>query len=217
MEAEADNPAERFLHTEFPPELHPLIPSALRRAYAAADEMIDRHPQLCTPGGRYQRGDLVALAADYEFELLVKANSLPFEPSWEYYARPTGKHFVMRSRRAHITISQLDDPEFKPRNAVFRNLFAIPNGRYLFQYMNEEVERDNARRLMHVLHGYQNLTFAHLTLPHPQENRHVWKTSNLMNIPHVVTSDLPRAEGPTVSPEPQTIENLERHLRDSDD
>jgi hypothetical protein len=214
---EAENPAEEFLEKEFPPELRPLIPSALRRAYAAADEMIERHPQLATPRARYQRGDLVAVAADYEFELLVKVGSLPFEPSWEYYARPTGKHFVMRSRRAHITISQLEDPTQKPRNAVFRNRFALPNGRYLFEYMNEEVERDKALRLIHVLHGYQDSTFAHLTLPHPHENRHVWSTRNLMGIPHVVASDLPKAEGPAESPEPETIENLERHLRDNDD
>jgi hypothetical protein len=214
---EADNPAERFLNEQFPPHLHPLIPSALRRAYAAADEMVERHPQLGTPGGKYQRGDLVALAADYEFESLVKANSLPFDASWEFYARPTGKHFVMRTPRAHITISQIEDPELKPRNAVFRNIFAIPNGRYLFEYMNEEVERDASRRLVHLLHGYQNLSFAHLTLPHPQQNKHVWSTDNLMKIPHVVTSDLPKAEGPAVSPEPEVIENLERYLRDSND
>jgi hypothetical protein len=178
--------------------------------------MIDRHPQLTTPGGRYQRGDLIALAADYEFDVLIKANSLPFEPSWEYYARPTGKYFVMRSPRAHITISRVDDPELRPRNAVYRNKFAIPNGRYLFDYMNKEIEQDKERRLIHILHGYQSLTFAHLTLPHPKQNKHVWSSRNLMNIPHVVSSSLPKAEGPSESPDPEAIEHLERHLRDDD-
>jgi hypothetical protein len=213
---EAENPAEQFLHTEVPPDLHPLVPSALRRAYAAADEIMDRNPQLATPGGKYQRGDLIALAADYEFELLIKAGSLPYEPSWEYYARPTGKHFVMRSKRAHITISQVEDPDLKPRNAVFRHVFAVPNGRYLFDYMNEEIERDRERRLIHILHGYQKLTFTHLALPHPQKNEHVWSTQNLMTIPHVVSSDLPKAEGPSKSPDPEVLENLERYLRDDD-
>jgi len=213
---EAENPAEQFLYGEVPPELHPLIPSALRRAYAAANEMIDRHPQLTTPGGRYQRGDLIALAADYEFEQLIRASSLPFEPSWEYYARPTGKHFVMRSPRAHLTISQVDDPELRPRSAVYRNKFSLPNGRYLFDYMNEEIERDNERRLIHIVHGYQSLTFAHLTLPHPHQNKNVWSSQNLMKIPHVVSSDLPKAEGPSESPNPEALENLERQLRDDE-
>jgi hypothetical protein len=213
---EAENPAEQFLNTEVPPRLHPLIPSTLRRAYAAATEMVDRHPQLSTPGGKYQRGDLIAIAADYEFELLVKSNSLPFEPSWEYYARPTGKHFVMRSARAHITISQVEDPTQRPRNAVYRNRFALSNIGFLFKEMNEEVERDKERRLIHIVHGYQTLTFAHLTLPHPHRNKNVWSSRNLLNIPHVVTSDLPASEGPSESPTPETIENLSRHLRDDD-
>ena len=213
---QAENPAEQFLYGEVPPDLHPLFPSALRRAYTAADEMIERHPLLATPGGKYQRGDLIALAADYEFELLIKANSLPFEPSWEFYARPTGKHFVMRTPRAHITISQVDDPDLRPRNAVYRNIFAIPNGRYLFDYMNKEIERDKERQLIHILHGYQSLTFAYLTLPHPKQNKHVWSSRNLMNIPHVVSSSLPKAEGPADPQDPEAIENLERHLREDE-
>jgi hypothetical protein len=212
---EAANPAEEFAYAEVPADLHPLFPPALRRAYAAADEIIDRHPQLSTPGGKYQRGDLIAHAADYEFEQLIKAGSLPFEPSWEHYARPTGKHFVMRSRRAHITISQVDDPDLRPRNAVYRNRYAIPNAPYLFKTMNEEVARDQERRLIHVVHGYQ-APFAHLTLPHPSANKNVWCSQNLMRILHVVTSDLPPSEGPSESPTPEAIENLERQLRDDD-
>jgi hypothetical protein len=213
---DAVNPAEEFAHAEVPPGLHPLIPPALRRAYAAADEMIDRHPQLSTPGGKYQRGDLIAHAADYEFQQLIEAGNLPFEPSWEPYARPTGKHFVMRSRRAHITISQVDDPDLRPRNAVYRNRFAIPNSPYLFNVMNEEVERDTGRRLIHIVHGYQTLTFAHLTVPHPSANKNVWCSQNLMKILHVLTSALPPSEGPSESPTPEAIESLERQLRDDD-
>jgi hypothetical protein len=212
----AANPAHEFALTEVPPDLHPLIPSALRRAYAAADEIIERHPQLSTPGGKYQRGDLIAHAADYEFQQLIEVGSLPFEPSWEPYARPTGKHFVMRSPRAHITISQVDHPDLRPRNAVYRNRYAIPNAPYLFKTMNEEVEQDAARRLIHIVHGYQILSFAHLTLPHPSASKNVWCSQNLMKIIHVVSSDLPAAEGPSESPTPEAIENLERQLRDDD-
>jgi hypothetical protein len=213
---DAVNPAEEFAYAEVPPDLHPLIPTALRRAYATADQMIERHPQLSTPGGKYQRGDLIAHAANYEFERLTKTGSLPFVPSWEPYARPTGMHFVMRSPRANITICQVDDPEIRPRNAVYRNRYAIPNAPFLFKVMNEEVERDKERRLIHIVHSYQNLRFAHLTLPHPSADKNVWCSQNLMKIPHVITSDLPPAEGPSESPTPEAIENLERHLRDND-
>ena len=212
----AVNPAQEFALTEVPAALHPLIPPALRRAYGAADEIIERHPQLSTPGGKYQRGDLIAHAADYEFEQLIKAGSLPFEPHWEPYARPTGKHFVMRSGRANITISQVDDPDLRPRNAIYRNRYSIPNAPYFFKFMNDEVEAERGRRLIHIVHGYQTLLFAHLTFPHPSANKNVWRSDNLMKIPHIVTSGLPPSEGPSESPTPEAIDNLERQLRDDE-
>jgi hypothetical protein len=71
--------------------------------------------------------------------------------------------------------------------------------------------------LLHILHGYQGLDFVHLTYPHPTDNRHVWQSSNLMKLPHDITSDLAPAEGPSESPDPIALENLQRHLRDQND
>jgi hypothetical protein len=215
---EADNPAERFLNAEFPPTLYRLIPAALRRAYLAADAIMEQHPQFSTPGGRFQRGDLIAMCADYEFWLLVTSRNLPFVVSadWEDYAKPTGKFFVMRSLRAHITISQVSDPKRKPRFACFRHEYALPNGPYLFGYMNDEFEHDQERRLIHIVHGYQGLAFAHLTLPHPHNRGNMWISRNLMKIPHEVPNPLPQPEGPLESPNPETIEIIERQLRDDE-
>ena len=107
-----DNPAEQFANDEVPDSLRPLFPSALRRAYSAADITIERDPYLATPGAKYQRGDLIMLAASYEFQQLVANGSLlNFDGSWEYFARPTGKHFVMLTNRARITLNQVEDPK----------------------------------------------------------------------------------------------------------
>src|SRR5438270_14101499 len=113
MSAEkSENPAEEFVDAQVPQALRHFFPSALRRAYATADQTIERDPYLTTPGGKYQRGDLIMLAASFEFEQLIKSNSLPsFDGAWEFFARPTGKHFVMLSPRARITTNQIEDPE----------------------------------------------------------------------------------------------------------
>ena len=92
-------------------------------------------------------------------------------------ARETGRHFVMRTPRAWITTNQVDDPRKKPRYAMHRANFAELNERSLFPEVNEEhrlrkeeIERDNERRLIHILHGYQTLDFVHLAYPHPERN-----------------------------------------------
>ena len=217
-------PAEQFIDAEVPQARRHLIPSALRRAYAAADVTIEREPYLGTQGARYQRGDLIMLAASFEFEQLVKSQSLPFDGAWEFFARPTGKHFVMRTPRSIITTSQVPDPRKRPRRATFRTNYAELNINFLFDDMNAALEREREmakkegeRRLLHILHGYQNLEFACIAYPHPERNRHIYRTPNLLSIPHEIGSRLPPAEGPAKSPDPEVLDNLQRHLRDNDE
>jgi len=144
--SEAHNPAEELLDAEFPQVYRHLIPAALKRAYASADQAYDRLDFLNTPSGRFHRGDLIVLATELEFVKLIKEKHLPFEPYWEDYATPTGKHLVMRSPGAQITINQVEHAHQKPRWAVFRNLFGVPNTEYLFRDWNEEREKDESRK-----------------------------------------------------------------------
>jgi hypothetical protein len=221
----SDDLAEIFVNKVLPDSVHPIIPSALRRAYAAAEQTIDQHPYLATPGGKYQRGDLIMLAASYEFELLVKGGNLPFEGTWEFFARPTGKHFVMYSDLARVTIGRVEDASKKPRPAKHRENYSGLNEILLFPEMNAERERlireaeqDGARSLLHILHGYRDLTFAHIAYPHPEKNEHIFLGPNLMRRPHDLTGDpgLPPPEGPSDSPNPEVIDNINRFLRDDE-
>lgn len=155
---------------------------------------------------------------------MIKSQNLPFDGAWEFFARPTGKHFVMLTPRARITTSQIIDPDRRPRRAVFRTNYAEDNSRFLFEDMNaaadmarQQAEIDGRRRLLHILHGYQALEFAYLAYPHPEQNCHIYRSPNMMRIPHSVTSDLPPAEGPAESPTPEVLENIEKHLHDNDE
>ncbi len=208
--------AEEFCDDEFPARYRPLIPGALRRAYAAADALIDRTPFLQTPGGRYERGDLVMVAASYELQSLVRSGDLPFEGEWEFFAKPTGKHFVIHTKRAKLTTNQIKDPSKKPRRAEFRENYAEDNATYLFPEFVPKFDI-KGKRLLHILHGYQHLNFIHLAYPHPDENRHLFSSINLLKVPHEMPrdADLAPAEGPTETPDPETIENIERHLKDN--
>ena len=212
------NPAKQFIDNEFPESIRPLVAPALRRAYTTVDSLMERVEFLSTPSGRYQRGDLIVKATEFEFYRLIMAGSLPFDPAWEDYAAPTGKHLVMRSGRARITINQVESIDTKPRKAVFRENYGISNMAYLWPEWNEAANFDGKRRHLLVLHGYQVLTFAGIGLPHPKRNRLLWYTENLMNMPHAVPDEFgqTKVEGPSESPDPEAIEELLRFINDNE-
>ena len=209
-----ENPAEDFLDEEFPLRLRPLLPTAMRRAYAAASRVIDTISFLSTPAGRLQRGDLIALAAEYEIERLAKSHALPFEPTWEPYARPTGLHLVLRTSRAKVTVSQVEDGTRKPRDAAFRENYGMANKPYLFEYMNEEMHSEKETRHILLLHGYQSLDFVYLAIPHAERKKHIVRSSNLMMMPHTVASEAPD-EGPRDVPDLEAVDQLLQTLKDS--
>ncbi len=212
----AANRAQDLIDEEFPSVYRPLIPAALKRAYAAADQAVDQLEFLGTPSGRFQRGDLVVLATEFEFLKLVKEGHLPFDPVWEDYASATGKHLVLRSPGANITINQVDYPHKKPRWAKFRDEMAVPTADYLFPEWNAARSEDESRKHVLLLHGHGQLRFSNLSVPHPSENRLVWWTEDLLKLPHEVEAAFggTGGEGPTESPDAELIDDIIKTVRD---
>lgn len=208
------NPAEDLVDDEFPVVYRRLVPAALRRAYASADQALDRLDFLGTPSGKFHRGDLIVLAAEFEFSKLITEGQLPFEPSWESYASPTGKHLVMYSPGAKITLNQVQYPHMKPRQAQFRENMDVSNSEYLFPEWNEARREAGDRKHLLLLHGYHQLSFSNIAVPHPSEHRLIWFTEDLLKLPHQV--DLPQAggEGPVESPDAEVVEEIIKKVRD---
>ncbi|EJN04213.1 hypothetical protein [Phyllobacterium sp. YR531] len=215
--ATATNPAQDLVDEEFPSIYRPLVPAALKRAYASADQAFEKLEFLSTPSGKFQRGDLVVLAAEFEFYKLIREGQLPFDPCWEDYASPTGKHLVMKSPSAQITLNQVDYPHQKPRRAIFRDQFAVPNTRYLFAEWNREHDDNQDKKHILLLHGHGDLRFANLSVPHPSQNRLIWWTENLLKVPHTINagSTANVGEGPTESPDAELVEEIIKTIRDS--
>jgi hypothetical protein len=138
----ARNPAQDVGDQEFPIQLRTLVPPALKRAYAAVDKAMEEIEWLQTPSAKFHRGDLIVLSTEHQFARLIQNGSLPFSMSWEPYASPTGRHLVMRTDRALITINQIDSKK-KPRRAVFRSSFGLPNTEYLFEEWNEDLKQES--------------------------------------------------------------------------
>jgi hypothetical protein len=214
---EPRNPALELIEREFPCPLQSLVAPALRRAYSAASKAIEIIDFFGTPSGAIHRGDLIVLAAEYEFSKLVKGGSLPgFDMAYEDYAVATGKHLVMRTTGARITINQVVTIDTAPRHAVFRENFGIANSAFLFPEMNAEAKREGERKHLLILHGYHRLNQAAIALPHPTKLTLIARTGNLMDGAGDDRESLPPPEGPKDSPSPEAIEHIIRIVRDSE-
>jgi hypothetical protein len=209
-----------FLDDQFPRALRPLIPATLRTAYRAAEDLIADNPILSMAEIRGERGRLVSYAVDFAFNRLVESGALPFDKSWEFFERPTGRYLALRASHSVITISQIADPTKQPRNVLFRQSARTSNAPFFD--LPEFAEEDDVVGEPHILitHGYQALSFAHLCMPDPDHrNGYRFRSENLLNLPHVIAAEGPPPEDTDVDFESIELlkEDIDRHRRDHGD
>lgn len=186
---------EGFLIDQFPKKYWPLIPTTLRTAYAAATDLAASDPILQIESAQDNRGRLVSWAADFFFKRLIETGQLPFKFRWQSFAKPTGRYLEIRLSHSVVTISQVADPAKQPRNVRFRENGRLNNEPFF--NLPEFADEQAVKGLPHfyLVHGHQDLTFAHLAVPHPQHHRdYRFRTSNLMSMPHALPKPGPAIE-----------------------
>lgn len=209
----------RFVDDQFPLSLRPLIPSTLKTAYKAANDLIADNPILAMADKRGERGRIIALAVDFGFSRLVDTGALPFDKSWEWFARPTGRYLALRPSHSIVTISQIDNPSKQPRNVIFRQNARLSNSPFfdLPEFANE----DDVTGEPHILitHGHQTLNFSHLCMPDPDHKQgYRYRSENLLNLPHEIELNVPPQENTDYDMEALNLlkEDIERYRRDND-
>jgi len=188
--------AEQFLLNQIPPNHRVLFAPVFKTAYAAAETLAKAEPVLQEPTARDNRGRLVQWAVDHGFRLLIESGAWPVDFRWAWYAKPTGRYLQIRLSHSLMSISQVADPAFQPRNVVFRQNARLSNREPYFDLPDFNDTREIAGLPSFLLvHGYQDLTFAHLGVPHPIRYRdYIYRTPNLLDLPHEVPSDVPPVE-----------------------
>lgn len=213
------NPRQ-FVDDQLPLGMRPLIATALQTAYRTAERLRDEEAWLQTPSAADIHGRLVSKAVDFGLVRLVESGALPFDYSWEYFAKPTGKYLALRPSHSVITVSQIADPTQQPRNVVFRKNRRINNQPFFdLAEFSDELEVSGEPHLL-LIHGYQGLNFAHLCVPDPiHANGYRYRTDNFMNLPREVESDGPAPEDTDTDFENLGLlkEDIERWRRDHED
>lgn len=181
MKFQPDFDLEQFMHAQVPAKVTEKIPDVLRSAHKAVDEIMSEIGFFQTPGGEYARGDLINYSVDYQVTNLIDAGVWPFDYSWEYYTNRSGKYLKIKTREADLTIKQVQRIFGFPSNSLFRDRCRtknIPNQLYLTGPGLDPPE--TGRPFLILGHGYQNLDFAFVGMPHQSERNWLYCTDNLM-------------------------------------
>lgn len=187
--------AEHFLLDQFPVKHRPSIPTTLKTAYSAAGLLISQEPILQVPSAEDNRGRIISWAVDLAIERLIKTGQWPFDCQWKEFAQPTGHYLEVRLSHSVLSVSQVSNSRKQPRNVVYRENGRLNNEPFFdFDEFRKELEVQGLPHFL-LVHGHQELTFSHLAVPHALHRRdYIYRTPNLMNMPHEVPIDAPPVE-----------------------
>lgn len=187
--------AQQFLEDQISPSARALIPTTLKSAYSAAALLVKQEPILQVTSAVDNGGRIISWAIDGAFEKLLQSKQWPFDYRWKDFAAPTGRYLEIRLSHSVVTISQIANPGKQPRNVTFRENGRLKNEPFfdLDEFRDERAIHGLPHFLL--IHGHQELHFAHLAVPHSVHRRDwIYKTPNLLNMPHAVPSDVPPPE-----------------------
>lgn len=212
---------ELFLNDQLPQSCRSRIAPALNTAYQAARDLIASEPILQVESARDNHGRIISWTVDLAFQRLIESGRWPFDFRWRPFAQPTGRYLEVRLSHSVMSISQVSAAAQQPRDVRFRHNARLRNQRvFAFDEFKDELQVQGLPHLL-LIHGHQQLHFAHVGLPDPDHGRgYIYQTGNLMRLPFEVPSPVPATEVTDVEPEislKDLKEQIERWRRDNDD
>jgi len=210
--------AEDFFNDQLPRRYWSVVPTVLHQAYKAAEDLRNSNPILQVESAQDNKGRLISWAVDLALLRAIQNGAIPCDYCWRPFAKPTGRYLELRFSHSTASVSQVEDPNSQPRNVLFRENSRLKN-RDLFSKL-EEKESISGIPYFLLVHGYQNLTFAHFGAPSPtSQNQWLWLSQNLLNIPHEVpiNENVPATEDTDIDFEELELlkEDIERWRKDN--
>lgn len=207
--------AEAFLLDQVPMVARAKIAPTLKTAYAAAKAVIDGEAILNTPSAQDNRGRIVQWAVDFGFQKLVESGGWPYDVRWRPFERPTGRYLEIRAPYLVLTISQVAEPTIQPRDVHFRANKRLNTQGWLRGFEPEDEKEVGGLPHALILHGYQDLNFAHLAMPKEIHSAgFLYRTPNLMLMPHAVSTPEPPMEDTDIEAVLTVKEEIDKWRRD---
>lgn len=212
--------AERFVLDQIPLRHRRLIAPKLKLAYETVDGHIAGTPFLQVPTARDNRGRLLSWAVDFALKGLIESGEWPVDYRWQVFAKPTGRYLEIILPHSTLTVSQVAFWNEQPRDVQFRSNARMGNLQIrLPGFEEEEPEEESAGPISLLLvHGYKELEFAHIGVPHAHHgNGYIYQTPNLQRLLYeAAPPDVPPPESAVDVDELMSLkEEIERWQKDS--
>ncbi|MBO9135522.1 hypothetical protein J5289_01500 [Rhizobium sp. B230/85] len=178
---------EIFVKSQFPATYWSTVPTILKSAYAAVDDLFKDTPFLEAKSAEENRGRFITYAVDFGFERAIKSGTFDCDYRWKEFARPTGRYLELRFSHSTASVSQVSDPVCQPRAVVFReNARLRTQAIFPFAELEKEMEVSGLPHFLFI-HGHQTLEFAHIGVPSATSNtKFSWRSPNFMKMPHAI-------------------------------
>lgn len=177
---------EGFLANQLPVRYQLHIPAVLKTAYETAAQIAKEEPVFSMASAKDNHGRLISWATDFAILRLIESGSWPFDYKWETFNKPTGRYLQVLLPEATLSISQVKDRHQPPRKVGFRGNAALSNQPYLFPQMEEERKKIIGLPSFILIHGHQELKFAHIGMSKPDQKAWMHRTENLLDLPSEV-------------------------------
>jgi hypothetical protein len=205
--------ARAFVEDQLPPHIRAELSPALNSAYASVEALKSDTPILNIPSA--QLGHLRAWATDWAVKRLIDAGKWPFDYDWQPYKNDTGQWLRVRLTHSLLSVSQVADPIYPPRDAEFRNNGALNNEPFFALPEFVEEERVNGLPHLLLLHGYQELTHIHIGVPRPRSRGFIYRTPNIISEPYAANDDRPKEEATDAEAIVELKEEIRKWMRDA--
>jgi hypothetical protein len=207
--------AEAFLLDQVPMLARAKIAPTLKTAYAAAGVLIASDPILQVPTASDNKGRIIQWAVDLGFQRLIGTGGWTYDYRWRPFERPTGRYLEIRASHLVMTISQVEHPTIQPRDVHFRANKRLNNKSWLPGMEPEDEKEVNGLPHTLILHGHQDLNFAHLAMPEGLHNAgYIYRSPNLMLMPHEISATEPPMEDTDVEAVMTLKEEIDRWRKD---
>ena len=200
---------EAFLLDQITLAQRALIPGTLKTAYEAAAMVVKDEPIFNVPSAVDNRGRIIQWSVDLAFQRLVTSGKWPFDFRWAEFERPTGRYLEILPSHCAVTISQVADPTRQPRDVKFRMNKRLSGQGWLTGIPKDDDALTSGIPHVLLLHGHQDLNFAHLAMPKGDHESGFWyRTGNLLLMPH----GLGDTEAPVEYTEDEAVMTLKEEI-----
>lgn len=203
---------KHFLEDQIPYRIQALIPKTLRLAYDTANTIVQNEPVLQVESALPNKGRIVSYAVDLAMTRLIDSGQWPVRYIWKKFTLPTGCYLQIMLSHSFVTISQVSEPNKQPRNVRFRENSRLSNQRLLFDSPEDRSEVEGRPGFL-LVHGHQDLSFAHFGVPHrDHQSGYIYLTNNLLRLPHETESYIPPIEQTDIEQVISFREEIEKWL-----